>query len=221
MDAKDVQKAIQNGELELLQRAMKTHPELANERDENGMSILLQAAYHRKWEIADLVLSYKKILDIFEAAAFNRSERIKQLIENEPQSIDAWSPDGFSALHLAAFFGRVDAVEILAANGAEVSFPSRNPMAVTPLGSAAAGGHHEIVEILLAHGADVDSQQSGGFTALHAAAHSGNQELVKTLLTHGADRSLRTDEGKTAADMAREKSFHDLARLLESQPREG
>jgi ankyrin repeat protein len=221
MDAKDMAKAIQNGELEALQKAMDARPELANVRDENGVSLLLQAAYHRKWEVADLVLSYKETLDIFEAAAFNHSERIKQLVEDEPHSMGAWSPDGFTALHLAAFFGRLDAVETLVANGAEVSVPSRNPMAVTPLGSAAAGSHHEIVEVLLTHGAEVDAQQTGGYTALHTAAHSGDQDLVKKLLSHGADRSLRTDEGKNAADMARERNFYDIERLLESQPTEG
>lgn len=214
-------KAIQNGEIEILQKALDARPELADGRDEGGVSLPLQAAYHRKWEIADLFLSYKETLDIFEAAAFNQSERINRLVENEPQLTSAWSPDGFTALHLAAFFGRLDAVEILVTKGAEVSVPSRNPMAVTPLGSAAAGRYHEIVEALLAHGAEVDAQQSGGYTALHAAAHGGNQELVKTLLSHGADPSLRTDDGRTAADMAREESFHDLAQLLESQPAEG
>ncbi len=216
MDTKDLQVAIQNGDQESLERAIAAHPDLSNARDENGVSLLLLAAYNRKWEMAEVLLSHKNTLDIFEATSFDRSELVKALLETEPPLALAWSPDGFTALHFAAFFGRPEPAKILVAKGADVSARSRNPIAVAPLGSAAASGQTEIAEVLIANGAEVDAPQSGGITPLHSAAHNGNKALVTLLLAKGADPSLRTDDGRNSLDMARESHHENIAQLLES-----
>ena len=216
MDAKDVLAAIQSSDLETLEGIINAQPDLANARDENGVSLLLQAAYHRHWEMVEVFLAHKKILDIFEAAALNRSERIKQLSKTEPDLTRAWSSDGFTALHLASFFGHLESVEILVANGADVTTTSRNPMTVAPIGSASSSGQTKIVEFLLAHGAEVDAPQTGGVTALHSAAHNGNQPLVRLLLLNGADPSLRMDDGRNAVDMARDNGHDTVVQLLEA-----
>ena len=51
-------------------------------------------------------------------------------------------PDGFTPLHLAAFFGRLEAAALLVDRGADLEAPSRNPRfpSVRPLHSAIAGG---------------------------------------------------------------------------------
>jgi len=55
-----------------------------------------------------------------------------------PIKINAFSPDGFQALGYAAFFNHEPAVRYLLEHGAEVNSPSRNPMGVSPIHSAAA-----------------------------------------------------------------------------------
>jgi len=216
MDAKDVLAAIQSRDLETLEGIIKAQPDLASARDEDGVSLLLQAAYYRNREMMALFLAHKKTLDIFEAAALDRSERIKELVETESDLTRAWSSDGFTALHLASFFGNLESVKILVTNGADVTTTSRNPMAVAPMGSASSSGQTEIVEFLLAQGAEVDAPQTGGVTALHSAAHNGNQPLVILLLSKGADPKLRTDDGRNAVDMARDNGHDAVVQLLES-----
>jgi ankyrin repeat protein len=125
---------------------------------------------------------------------------VHELLLLEGGFVDLWSPDGFTALHLAAFFGHEDVAAELLRRGADVSAASRNPLRVQPLHSAAAGNHTGIVRLLLEHGADPNARQQGGFTPIHAAAQNGNEELYALLVAHGADEEATTDDGRTVAD---------------------
>ena len=99
----------------------------------------------------------------------------------------AYSTDGFTALHFAAFFGKVEAARTLLDAGAVVNAYSVNELQVQPLHSAAAGRHHEVCRVLIAAGADVNATQRHEFTPLHAAAKHGDAELVELFLSAGAD----------------------------------
>ena len=68
--------------------------------------------------------------------------------------VTTYSADGFTALHLAAFFGRPDAVRFLLDRGADVDAPGRGWMTGTPLHSAASARQTEVVAVLLDAGAD-------------------------------------------------------------------
>ena len=130
-----------------------------------------------------------------------------------PSSWTSWSKDGFTGLHLAAFFGQEEAAELLLARGAEVNLVARNAnIHVTPLHSAAAGSHSGIVKLLLEHGADPNAAQDGGFTPLHSAANNDDRESAEALLEAGADPTLKTDDGRTPADLAGEQT-RDLVAL--------
>ena len=77
--------------------------------------------------------------------------------------MSAVSSDGWTPLHLAAFFGKGDAARLLLNKGASVTARSTNQMANTPLHAAAAGKHAEIVKLLLDHGANANARQHGGW----------------------------------------------------------
>ena len=139
-------------------------------------------------------------VDVFEAAALGRTERVEELLRADPGLASAWTPDGFSALHLAAFFGGAGAARVLLEHGAEVDAVARNSMHVTPLHSAAAAREVEIARLLIEHGADVNACQEGGFTPLHAAAQNGDDALYRLLVDHGADEAAATDDGRSVAD---------------------
>jgi ankyrin repeat protein len=164
--------------------------------------------------VADVLMAHAPKMNVFEAAAAGELSRVKQMIEDNPALIHAWSHDGFTPLHLAVFFGRRDVAEFLLARNAEVNLVSRNSIKVTPLHSAAAGNQFEICEALIARGADVNARQEGGFTPLHSAAQNGNLELVDLLLKHGADPHAKTDAGKTARDFASEGGHAGVAMRL-------
>jgi ankyrin repeat protein len=190
---------------------------LARASDADGVALLMKAIYFGRAQIVDLLIERGAEMDIFAASALGKVERLRALIQADPELLHAYSPDGWTALHLAAHFGQREAVEALLAAGASVQARSQNSMHNTPLHAAMPGGQPEVVEALLAKGAEVNAQQEGGFTALHEAASQGKTPLVRLLLARGADAALPSESGKTASDLAREQGHTDLLPLFESR----
>ena len=163
-------------------------------------SELLDALYRGDSETVEAKLADSPDLTIFEAAAVGDLERVHELLLLEGGFVDLWSPDGFTALHLAAFFGHQDVAAELLRRGADPNAVARNPMQVQPLHSAAAANDTGICRLLLDHGADPNARQEGGFRPVHAAAQNGNDELLELLVERGADQEAAADDGRTVAD---------------------
>lgn len=206
--------AIKDGDADAARKLVQQDASLAAARDEKGVSAVMLAAYYRQREVLSVLLAANPPLDLFEAAALGKRELAGKLIDDNPSSVTAHSPDGFTPLHLACFFGQPLCAKLLIQKGAYVNEAAENPMKVMPIHSAAAGHHLDIVKLLLENGADANVQQQGGFTALHAAAMNGDESMVEALLKAGANPRLPADDGKTAADMAREKGHESVAVLL-------
>jgi uncharacterized protein len=164
-------------------------------------SDLLEALYRGDRDALETALAAEPDLTIFEAAAVGKLDRVHELLLLEAGFVDLWSPDGFTALHLAAFFGHEDVAAELLKRGADVNAVSRNQLSVQPINSAAAGNHTDVVRVLLDHGADPNAREAAGFAPIHAAAHSANDELYELLVARGADQEASTDDGRTAADL--------------------
>jgi len=171
-------------------------------RPARGASPVRLAAYAAMRGLVADMLEAGITLDVFDAAALCRMDELQALLDADPSLLEAISDDGFTPLHLAAFFGQVKAVELLLNRGADCDPVSTNAMAVHPINSAAAGAHEVVVHLLLDHGADADATMAGGFRPLHAAAHNDRPTMVRLLLDRGADPNARTDEGATPADVA-------------------
>ena len=154
------------------------------------MSELLQAIYEGNQTRADELLAGDPELDVFEAAAVGRTERLRELLDDDPSLANAWAEDGFQPLGLASFFGRVGAARLLLERGAEVNSASRNDFKVMPLHSAAATGdpdvRYELARLLLERGADPNARQQDDFTPLMAADQHGDERLRALLVEHGA-----------------------------------
>lgn len=157
------------------------------------MSELLEAIYRGDQARADELLAADPQLDVFEAAAVGRTERLRAVLDEDPSLANAWASDGFQPLGLASFFGRVEAARLLVERGAEVNSASRNEMKVMPLHSAAAtpdpDSRYELARLLLEHGADPNARQQDDFTPLMAADQHGDERLAQLLLEHGATRA--------------------------------
>ncbi|HKW17498.1 MAG TPA: ankyrin repeat domain-containing protein [Terriglobales bacterium] len=209
----DMIAAVQSGGTDEVRKLLRDDPSLASAKDANGVSALMQAYYYRRGDIAELLCA-AKTLDIFEATAAGEDDRVSAILQNDPQAAKRWSADGFTALHLAAFFNRPEIARDLIRHGADVSAVALNPMKVTALHSAAAAHSREIVRLLLEQGAPADARQHGGWTALHEAAQIGDLEIVQDLLQHQADPLARSDDGKTPADMAEAKGQKEVLKIL-------
>ncbi len=199
-----------------VEQQLAESPALIGARSEDGVSLVLRAQYRRRPRALAALLAAAGPLDLFEAAAVGRLERVEELLAADPTAVSARSDDGFTALHLACFFHHPATAAVLVEAGADVGALAENPMRVAPLHSAAAVHAHEIAALLLDRGADPNAAQIGGFTALHSAAHSGDLQMADLLLLHGADREKRTDDGRSALDFARDAGHLELAARLAS-----
>src|ERR1700745_716281 len=118
-------------------------------------SPVLAALYERDTERARAAAA-GRALDLFEAAALGDRARVGELLAADPAGAAAVAPDGFTALHLAAFFSAdAEIPRPRVAAGAPVSQPAANEMRVTPLHSAAAADAREFAAVLLEAGAEV------------------------------------------------------------------
>jgi ankyrin repeat protein len=145
------------------------------------------------------------------------SHRVRRLLHEDSELVGAWSPDGFAALHLAAFFGRAGTARLLIERGADVEAVSRNRMTVRPLHSAVPGQDQRTVEVLLDAGADPNAPSHAGFTPLLDAAQNGDGDIVELLLRRGADATASLDNGRTAVDLASAGGHDEMACLLASR----
>jgi uncharacterized protein len=182
----------------------------------------LQALYRGDAERASELLGPDESLSAPEAAAFGRSDRLRQLLEADPRNANAWSDDGFSALHLAIFGGQEESAQLLMESGADLEALSRNEnVVVRPLHTAAFVRSPALATILLDAGADPNSRAEHGFTALHSAAQNGDVELARLLVDRGADPSLTTEDGKTPADYASSDEMSEIVSGGASHSRPG
>lgn len=179
-----------------------------------GEPPLLTAIYYRCQEIIDLLLGRGVVPDLFEAAALGDVGRIRSILAETPGLVGAHSRDGWTALHLAAHYGRRPAMEALLHAGADVRALSANPLGNTALHAALANGQTEAAALLLESGASIDTRDAHGHTALHLAAEDGNLAAVRLLLSRGADPQTRNNEGLTPLDFAMKNGDREAAGLL-------
>jgi|SRR5579871_2791103 len=206
--------AIGVGSESIVRQLVSRDTSAAETRDESGISAIMHCLYRWNLGMLEILLAACPHLDIFEAAALGKVQRLQELLACMPELARSWSGDGVTALHLACFFGHVEAVECLLQAGADPCARASNGLGSTPLQEAARTGQVDVAILLLAHGADPAAANRQGWTALHLAASGGHQRLVEVLLRF-APRSLRTEEGQTARDLALANGHLETARVLD------
>jgi uncharacterized protein len=119
-DVEKVFEAARSGDAASLAGLLAGNASLAGARGETGVSLLLTACYHRQPAFVDLLLASAGPLDIFEAAAVEGgTDRGTRLLDADAALAGAFSADGFTALHLAAYFGRQAMAGVLLDRGAD------------------------------------------------------------------------------------------------------
>ena len=208
----DIFTAIHEGDVLAIARLLERDPTVARARNQNGVSALMQAVYENRPEAVYALRCVAGELDLYEAAALGDVGRLQKLLGNDASQVNSKSNDGFTPLHLACFFRRPEAAQVLLAAGADPKMMSSHNIHV--IHSAAASNDVALVRLVLAAGADPNVQQNGGYTALQAAAMNNNPEMARTLLAAGADRSSKNDQGHTAYDVAIMAGATEVAELV-------
>lgn len=207
--------AVQAGNHDEVMKRVAADPALLAARDASGATPVQVAVYCRQEALARALAARKPDLDLFEAAALGDVARATALLDAHPDLLDSFSHDGWTALHLAAFFGRPEVVELLLARGAKLDLKSKNQLNNTPLNAAVAANKLETARLLLEKGADANAHQHGGITPLHEAAAAGNAEMVRLLLSHHADANAISEDNRTPLGMALEKGHQQVVAILQ------
>src|ERR1700730_15001303 len=147
--------AIKAGDLERVKALVTATPALINARAGTGESAILTAVYHRQKEIANLLVARGAPLSLFEACAAGELQHVEGLLGGDAAGINAYSDDGWTPLHLAAFFGHAKITELLLGCGADATARSRNANGNTPLHAALAGNHRQVHPALLGRGPEL------------------------------------------------------------------
>ncbi|MBM4168022.1 MAG: ankyrin repeat domain-containing protein [Ignavibacteria bacterium] len=208
--------AVRANDVEKVRQMLAADPALANVRSESGDSAILLSLYHGCHAIANELLATGARLSVFEAAAIGNLDRVKEHLSIDPRLLNAVSHDGWTAVHLSAFFGQTEVVQYLATIGADLHAISKNGFGAMPLHSAVTGKRLEVAQFLLEQGVDVNARQTTlGYTPLHYAAVSGMQSAAKKLIEFGAEVHLKSVDGKTPLDLATEKNHAEVIQILE------
>ena len=164
---------IEAGDVEGIRAVLADDPAAAAAHDEQGLTAVMRAAY-RGMDVLVAVRSADPPLEPFDRIVVGQSDGLP--------APDAWTPDGFTPLHIAAFAHNVDAARALLAAGADPDVLATAAFArVTPLGTCAFAGATDVARVLLEHGADPTLTADLGFTPLDAAIENGNDELAALL----------------------------------------
>ncbi|HKN24462.1 MAG TPA: ankyrin repeat domain-containing protein [Candidatus Acidoferrum sp.] len=207
---------IRTGNTATLQSLLDADPSLASAKNDSGISAVLMSIYTGQRQIRDLLLARSPVLEVHDAAAVGKLDRVKQFVEKDSSLAKSVSPDGFPVVALAAVFGHLDVARCLADHGADVNAPATNGSGYNALTGAVASGHTEIVKWLLENGANPNYRYGPGYSPLLTAAANGHLEIVKLLLAHGADPRAATNDGKSALALASERNHSAVADYLRS-----
>jgi ankyrin repeat protein len=85
----DLFEAIDAGDLGKVRSLLAREPSLAAVRDARGLSALTAARYGGHNDILEALLDSGPELDIFDAAAIGRADRVVELLDGEPELVRA------------------------------------------------------------------------------------------------------------------------------------
>ena len=157
-------------------------------------------------EIADAQIAAGQPLDVFAAAALGRDDQLAGALA-DPAAVAAFAHDGWTALHLAAFFGHLDATARLLEAGDEPGRGSRNPLANTPLHAAVAGGHVDVLLFLIARGAGCPTSPTRAATRrCTSRRRPADPPVVESLLKRGADPARGRHRGQNPVVAGRRRA---------------
>ncbi|KAL9607779.1 MAG: hypothetical protein Q9167_007336 [Letrouitia subvulpina] len=193
---------------------LRRHPDLAVTQDiidaasENEVlgkgllqMLLKRALTSCSMTSADLVFNKMKCTadglhdSLFMAACYGEDEVLKFLISRNV-SISTVSEELGTALNVAVYAEKSEAVEILLNEGGDPEF--RSGLYGSPLETACRKGNLSIVRTLARHGAEIDRSNQIGRTVLHTAAKNGAYDVVDLLISLGASTAKQDRQGMAA-----------------------
>nr|XP_050852188.1 ankyrin repeat domain-containing protein 16-like isoform X3 [Vespula vulgaris] len=108
---------------------------------------------------------------------------LRLFLDFAPESISLRSNNGRSSLHIAAFNGHEEIIDLLLAVDPGL-VNARDSSGATPLHEAIKGGNLNVVKRMIQFGADFRATDKVGQTILHVASLIGSVEMMEYILTN-------------------------------------
>ena len=125
--------------------------------------------------------------EFIKAAKSGNTEKLKVLLDTDPNVIHARDADGSTALHCATWKGHKAVVAFLLDAGADVNIHNNNEhWGTTPLHAAAHANQATIAQMLIDNGADVNARDPEGRTPLDRTTFHKAKAAAKVLQNSGA-----------------------------------
>ena len=170
-----------------------------NARKNGGFTSLHEAAFRGEVDVTQFLLNHganaklatdhgETALHIVSRGEYDSEEDgvgIARLLLEHGVDVDVQTKTLNTALHSAAFYGRLEITQILLSRGANPN--TENEQGMTPLHQVSRGNkpqEHgvEVARLLLEHGVDVDGRAKNRATPLHGAAYYRKLEIVQVRL---------------------------------------
>ena len=117
--------------------------------------------------------------------------------------------DGDTPLHVAAIYGRPEAIKLLLGAGADINITNNN--GETSLLWAAGNNKTEAMKLLIEAGANLNIANNNGETPLHLATRNSETEAMKLLAGAGANLNITNIDGNTPLLLA---AIHDRLEVM-------
>lgn len=212
--------AVISGDANAVESSLAKDPALLYARDAKGQSVYLLAAYARQPKIMALLESKGLVLDVYEAAASGKIDRLLEILRAAPGLVRIPNAAGDTPLHVAALCGQSSPIDNMITFGPIFSQPSPRRKNATVAHIAVESPNQAAAEAIafatIGNGMAPNLKTTDGDSILHCAARGGYPRIVRLLLQKGADASDRNAVGKTPLDLAQAGGHAEAASLLQN-----
>ena len=147
-------------------------------------------------------------------AASRSGTAVMELLLERRANVHCTDNNGLTALHTAAFDNNSEALQMLLAEGADMSARSTH-LGSTALHVACKCGRSDAALTLLQQGADCLSIGHRGNSPLHYATAKGSKAIITLLVEYGADVFVVNSDGDTAENIAVKNGFPEATAVLQ------
>ena len=187
--------AVLTGNIQVATHLLDSSPDLINQSDSSGNTLLHIATTTNNTEMIRLLLSKGANYDarnnqdftpLHVAATHGYSDTIGLLLD-AGADIELLSSKQHSPLHLAIINNHTNVATLLIESPARISERLRvinqeDYQGNTPLHLSVLARNTDIITLLLSHGANQESFNNNGFTPLYLAAINGTQDAIRIFL---------------------------------------